>query len=129
VADLAVGGMDAIAAAHLHLAQRNGVVGDGLRDPGDHVALDPGGPAQAQPRLGEHLFRAVGRIASGPRHELRLLGGVELLKLRHGATQPDLAVGGIGKVEGHEPAEPTAARRFHHEVGEFAAVAASMSST
>src|SRR5215472_7313278 len=119
VADLAVGGMGAIAAAHLHLAQRNGVVGDGLRDPGDYVPFDPGGPAQAQPWLGEHLFRAVGRIAPGPRHELRLLGGVELLKLRHRATQPDLAVGGVGKVEGHEPAEPATARRFHHEVGEF----------
>jgi hypothetical protein len=35
--------------------------------------------------------------------------------------QPDLAVGGVDKVEWHEPAEPAAARRFHHEVGQLTA--------
>ena len=51
MADLTVGGMDAIAAAHRHLTQRDGVVGDGLRDPAGRVGFDPGGPAQAQPWL------------------------------------------------------------------------------
>ena len=119
MADVAVGGMDAIAAAHLHLAQGDGVVGDGLRDPGDGVALDRCAPAQAQPWPGEHLFGTVGRIAFSPRHELRLLGGIELLELRNGATEPDLAAGSIGKSQRYEPAEALAPRRFDDEVGEF----------
>src|SRR5215475_7464444 len=120
VPDCAVGGMDTVAAAHRHLAKRDGVEGDGLRDPGDRVARHRRGPGQARVRPGKHLFRAVGLVAPGPRHELRLLGGIEVLELGKGAAEPDLAVGGVDKVEGHKPAEPLAARRLDHEMGDRA---------
>jgi hypothetical protein len=91
--DVPIGGVDMLAAAHGHLPQGDRVVGDGLRGPVDRVALDTRATTEAGIGPGKNLFRAIGRVASGPRHELRLLRGVELLKLRHRAVEPGSRLG------------------------------------
>src|SRR4029453_15385326 len=114
--DVPIGGVNMLAAAHGHLLQGDRVVGDGLRDPVDRLALHTRATAEAGIGPGKNLFRAIGRVASGSRHELRLLGGVELLKLRHRAAEPDLASGDIHQVKGNQATEPLAALRLHHEM-------------
>src|ERR1035437_5535506 len=81
--DFAVGGMDSLASVHGHLAQREGVIGDGLCDVLRNEAV-------VGPR--ESLARTVGRIAHTPRHELCLLAQLELLERRQLAAQLDLAI-------------------------------------
>src|SRR5262245_54784279 len=115
-ADLPVGGVDMVAAADSHLTQRDGVVGDGLSGPVDCVALHTRAAAEAGVWPGKNLFWAVGTVGPGSGHELRLFGGVELLKLRHRAAEPDLASAGIDQVKGNETAEPLAALRLNHEM-------------
>ena len=100
--DLAVGGIDALIAAHCDLARRQGAVGacrlifPGL---GHTLTCDPAVLGQH-----EHLFRTVARVLVqvGSRHEIRILGKAELVELRPGAAQPDLLrCRGINKVERH----------------------------
>ena len=118
--DAAVGGLDRVAPAHVHLAQRDGVVGDGLRGAlqGGRIG-HRGRAAQAVVGPDEHLFRAVRGVALGPGYELGFLGGLELRELRQGAADPDLVSRGVHEVEGDEPGQPHAALRLDHQVGDL----------
>ena len=115
--DVAVGGMDVIAAAHLHLIQRDGVVGDRLR------GVSPGhAHAHARAVVGhvKHLFRVIARVSGRAGQELCLLGGIELLELLQGAAEPDLACRGVDEVKRNKPAAVIAMLGFDHEMGDRA---------
>ena len=86
-------------AAHLHLVQGDGVVGDGLRAvvPG-HAPAHP--HAHAVVGHPEHLVRVIARVPGGARQELRLLGGIEFLEVRQGAAEPDLTRRDVGQASG-----------------------------
>ncbi len=122
--DLAVGGMDAIAVAHLNLAQRHRVVGDGphgMPPAGTSAAVQarviPGDQAVVPPA--QHLFRAVpheSRLPAGwP--EMHLLGRIELLELRLGAVQPDRARRSVDKINRNKPPLPMLMLGFDHQMG------------
>jgi uncharacterized repeat protein (TIGR01451 family) len=103
LADVTVSGMHVLAAAYGYLSHRNGVVGDRLRS-GLQVHFHAYA-AEAVVGPGQHLLRAVGRVAGGSRHELGLLSGIELLELGEGAAEPDLLRGRVHEAERDEPAE------------------------
>ena len=78
--DVAIGGMDLLAAAHGHLAQGEPVVGDGPRSSrrfGAHAAHHAEAHAAPQAEAvvgpGKHLARTIGLVTAA-RNELRLLG-------------------------------------------------------
>src|ERR1019366_3581818 len=108
--------MDVLAAAHLHLAQGDGVIGGGLRDAG-HAARDARAAAQVVVGPGEHLIRVVARVPWAARQELRLLGGIELPELRQDAAEPDLPRGGVDQAEGNKPADAMPVLGFDHKMG------------
>src|ERR1019366_3441224 len=108
--------MDVLAAAHLHLAQGDGVIGGGLRDAG-HAARDARAAAQVVVGPGEHLIRVVARVPWAARQELRLLGGIELPELRQDAAEPDLPRCGVDQAEGNKPADAMPVLGFDHKMG------------
>src|SRR5216684_1345073 len=86
--DVAIGGMNVVAAALFHLARRDDIDGFHFRDPEDGAALH-GWLARTAPAGGKQLNRDP--VAG---HEIRecLLRGLEALELRLGAEKPDLAL-------------------------------------
>src|ERR1019366_6689409 len=115
--DAAVGGMDVLAAAYLHLVQGDGVVGDGLRDT-DDAARRVGAGTQVVVRPGEHLTWVVARVSGGAGQELRLLGGIELPELRQGAAEPDPARRCVSKAGRNKAGGAIPGPRLDHEVGD-----------
>jgi len=117
--DVAVGGMDVLTATHLHLVQRDGVVGDRQRSvsPG-HAHAHAHARARAVVGHEGHLFRVIARVSGRAGQELRLLGGIELLELRQGAAEPDLARRGVDKVKRNKPAAVIVMLWFDHEMGD-----------
>ena len=115
--DVAVGGVNVVAAVLLHLARRDDVAGLLFVDSRDRAALRGGSAARAAPAGGKQLNR-VG-IAG---HELGngLLGGVEVLELRLGAAEPHLVRCRVDQIERDEPGEPLPALRLDHDVGQRA---------
>ncbi|MDQ2811024.1 MAG: hypothetical protein M3Z75_03860 [Actinomycetota bacterium] len=114
--------MDVLTATHGHLSPGDGVVGDGLRD---RPAADPIQAHAARTRAAEavvgpvqHLPGTVGGVAAAARHELRLLGRIELAEFRHGTAEPDLACRDVDQAERNRPAKPPPVLRLDHEMGE-----------
>ncbi len=110
-ANVSVGGVDGLAAAHVHLTHGDGVTGDGLGDgsaarthTADGRAAHPHPAAEAVVGPVVDLSRGVAAVGAGCPDELGLLRGVELLELRSGAAQPDLSRRAVEKVERDEPA-------------------------
>src|ERR1700691_2823594 len=124
-ADVAVGGLDLVAARHVRLTLRDGVSGDGLRDgpaakAGQAAVQATHAGANTQAVVGPvaHLARAVARVAAGSRYEPGLLGGIELLELRLGAAEPDLVSRRVDEAERDEPAEAAPVFRLDHQMGD-----------
>ena len=116
--DLAVGGIDALTAAHADLARGQGAVRT------DRLIFSGLGPilahAPAVVRQHEHLFRAVARVLvqAGPRREMLILGEAEFVELRPSAAQPDLVrCRGIDKVEKDKLAQAGPVLRLDHQMG------------
>src|SRR6202034_2539193 len=101
-ADVAVGGLHAVAPADLDLAQRDGVGGDDLRldGPVAPAAAGHAHPAACQAVVGHvaDLARAVAAVGVAGRDDLGVLGRVEVLELRLGAAEPDLARRGVNQI-------------------------------
>jgi hypothetical protein len=108
--DLAVGGVDPVAAADLEFAGRDGVGGD------------LGAPVAAIAVIGpeDRLLRAVGGVLDGALDELRLRGGVERGELRHGAAKLQPGRGGVDQVDGNKPGGFRRVLRPDDEMGELA---------
>ena len=68
--------------------------------------------------MASHLVRVIARVSGRAGQELRLLGGIELVELRQGAAEPDLARRGVDQVERNKPAGAMAVLWFDHEMGD-----------
>src|SRR6266566_3747466 len=92
LADVAVGGVNVLAALYLHLAR-------GDRVGGFEVAMRA---AVAEMGPGDNIGRAVVRDIRDVSDELPRCGGVEAVELRRGTPQLDLARGGTDQFERDE---------------------------
>jgi len=106
LADVAVGGVNVLAALHLHLARRD-------RVGGFQVAFRA---AVAEMRPGDNVGLAVVRGIRDAGDELPLRGGIEAVELRRGTTQPDLVQGGTDQFEGNELGGLVLSAWFHDEM-------------
>src|SRR5215475_3533832 len=106
LADVAVGGINVLAALHLDLARGDRVVG---RQGAPRAAVAVMGP-------GENVGRAVVRHVVDASDEPLLFGGIEAVELRRGALKPDLASGGADQFERDEPGGSVPPRWFHDEM-------------
>src|ERR1039458_6267241 len=121
-ADFAVGGMDMLPAADLCLAQRDGVVGDGLRAvPEAHADAHATGAGCHPPCEAvalDRIHRSVPPAVAAALHHLGLLGAIELVEFGDGAPKPDVARLGFHKVERHKPSGLSPVLRLDDEVGD-----------
>ncbi len=131
--DLPVGGVDAIASAHLHLARRYRVQRD--EAPGRAVAAGrvpslAAGPlavhsaawpdarhrAQAEIGQGHYLVRLIAREISVD--EIPLLSWRQAVELRPRAAEPDLGGLTLGQVHRDEPGLPVLVPVLDHQMGD-----------
>src|SRR5262249_52511980 len=106
LADVAVGGVNVLAALYLHLARRDRIVGHQVAPRAAVAVVGPGG------NVGGAVVRGV-RDAGD---ELPLPDGVEAVELRRGTPQPDLAGGGVDQSQRDEPGGSVPPPRLHDEM-------------
>ena len=113
--------MHRIAAAHVHLAGGQPLVGEHLRHAADPHPADAAPEAVVGP--GDHVIGAIPERLAGFREEVRLLGVFELLELREGLQRRRIGLAaGACEVHRHEGAcrAREARARLHDEVREHA---------
>src|SRR6516162_285132 len=87
--DVAVGGINVLAALHLHLTRWDGVVGLQVSP---RAAVAEIGPSDS---IGRAIVRDI--IVAGD--ELPLPGGIDAVEVRRGALQPYLVGGGVDQFD------------------------------
>src|SRR5580658_4915842 len=105
--DLTVESVDRVAGGHLRLTDRNSVLDDDRRGLGYPQRRPAGQGTDPQ---------------AGAFHQLRLLGGLQVVELGDRAMQPDLAGRGVDQVHGYQPAGLQPELRLYDQVRDRAMV-------